>query len=387
MSRSNLFGRRIHIAGSVSMDEGVASEVNVRRAREVISALVAELVVLGANFVIPVDAEKTRGDGLPICFDWLVWEAVSAHIAARPSGVPGPFIVAVKHHKNEEQIPPAYADLWNAMRRSDLVEIESAAHWNMASKRMEGQARHGDVLVTLGGGEGVLYLANLYHDAGRPVVPLNFPLGPKDTGSLRLFSYGTSAAGAARLFQPAGNVPAQTLLNRIESHSKKLVDDEVRDIVALLNALDRPRAFVVRLLDPLHADFEAVENYFSDVVRPVLEDSLGYRMTVVDGNQAFDHARIDQDIFEKLHRSQLVVADITGARPNCFIELGYALGRALPTVLLARQDTQHPFDVATYAGLHWTATGTPADKQRALQNHWSAVRRRPAIVPTEPLIP
>ena len=47
------------------------------------------------------------------------------------------------------------------------MKIENAAHWNMNSKRMEAQARSGDILVTLGGTEGVLYLANLYHDAGR----------------------------------------------------------------------------------------------------------------------------------------------------------------------------------------------------------------------------
>ena len=52
--------------------------------------------------------------------------------------------------------------------------MESAAHWNMASKRMEMQARYGDILVALGGTEGVAFLANLYYDAGKPVVPIEF---------------------------------------------------------------------------------------------------------------------------------------------------------------------------------------------------------------------
>jgi hypothetical protein len=37
---------------------------------------------------------------------------------------------------------------------------------------MEAQACYGDILIALGGGEGegVLFLANLYHDAGKPVI-------------------------------------------------------------------------------------------------------------------------------------------------------------------------------------------------------------------------
>ena len=75
-----------------------------------------------------------------------------------------------------DQIPHEYADLWDELRGSALVQIENAAHWNMNSKRMETQARFGDILVPLGGTEGVLFLANLYHNAGKPIVPLNSPL-------------------------------------------------------------------------------------------------------------------------------------------------------------------------------------------------------------------
>jgi len=35
----------------------------------------------------------------------------------------------------------------------------------MNSKRMEAQARWGDILIPVGGSEGALFLANLYHDA------------------------------------------------------------------------------------------------------------------------------------------------------------------------------------------------------------------------------
>ena len=76
MSVSSLFGRRIHIAGSIADDRSVAPTAEVKRARKLIKLLVPRLVERGATFVLPIDEEKPReADGLPICFDWLVLRA------------------------------------------------------------------------------------------------------------------------------------------------------------------------------------------------------------------------------------------------------------------------------------------------------------------------
>lgn len=89
MARSSLFGRRIHIAGSVVEDVAVASADDVSAARDLVASLVRELVKRGANFVVPVDAEPLRkADGQPICFDWLIWKAIKDNLALRPGGVP-----------------------------------------------------------------------------------------------------------------------------------------------------------------------------------------------------------------------------------------------------------------------------------------------------------
>lgn len=386
MLRSPLFGRRIHIAGSIPDDLAIASTEAVDQARDLIAGLVKELVRRGATFVIPVDAEKPRpSDGRPICFDWLIWQTLDASLALRPAGAPNPLAVAVQHYKNEEQIPKDFEALWDGLRNSDLVQIENAAHWNMASKRMEAQARFGDILVAIGGGEGVLFLANLYHDAGRPIVPLNAPLCAPDTGARRLVSFGLSSTQAHRLFQATGATP-HSWVNRINFRSNKPVAERVTEVIDLLEALEPPKAFVVRLVNPGHADFADVEAFFSTVVQPIIEGELGYKLTVVDGRQPYEHARIDQEIFAKLHRSSVVLADITGARPNCFLELGYALGRGLPTMLMAKEGSEHPFDVYTLSGLRWKTGGTLDERRRLFREHWNAIRNRPPLVPMEPLI-
>lgn len=386
MSRSPLFGRRIHIAGSIPDDLAAASTAAVDEARTLVQGLVKELVKCGATFVIPVDAEKTRSaDGRPICFDWLIWQTLQANLSSRPSGAINPLAIAVQHHKNEEQVPPAFEALWDELRMSDLVQIENAAHWNMASKRMEAQARWGDILLPIGGGEGVLFLANVYHDAGKPVVPLNSPICTPDTGARRLFSFGLASSQAGRLFQSSGVSP-HAWINRINFRSTNPVSERMTAIVDLLEALEPPSAFVVRLLNPDHEDFADVDAYFNTVVQPIVEGELGYKLTVVDGRQPYEYARIDQEIFAKLHRSRVVLADITGVRPNCFLELGYGLGRGLPTMLMAKEGCQYPFDIVTFSGLRWKASDTVHERRRLFREHWDAIRNRPPLVPMEPLI-
>jgi hypothetical protein len=176
-------------------------------------------------------------------------------------------------------------------------------------------------------------------------------------------------------------------INRINFPSRRSVNEKVTEIIALLEALERPTAFGVRLLNRDHGDFQAVEDYFTSVVKPIIEDEFGYKLVVVDGKQPFDAPRIDQEIFAKLHRSAVIIADITASRPNCFLELGYALGRSLPVMVLARKDTKHPFDIETLAGHHWTSSGSVDERRRLFREHWAAIRNRPPLVPMEPLIP
>lgn len=386
MPRSALFGRRIHISGSISTDPVVASAHDVDCARRVVVALVEALARRGATFVIPVDRENLRADGKPICFDWLIWETLQANLMHRPHDAPAPLAIAVQHYKSEDQVPDDKAALWYSLRFSPLIRIENAAFWNMAAKRMEAQARVGDVLLTLGGAEGVLFLANLYHDAGKPVVPLDLPITGEHDGSRKLFAYGLTSAQSERLFRTADQLGAHAWINRVRSTPRQTPEQSAACVVELLEALAPPRAFGVRLLNPKHAEYDAVENHFETVVRPVLEGELGYELTVIDGRSPFEKARIDDEIFAKLHRSGVVIADITGSRPNCFLELGYALGRQLPTMVMAREGSDTPFDITTVSGLHWDASASLRDRRQAFREHWNAIRNRPPLVPVEPLI-
>jgi hypothetical protein len=48
---------------------------------------------------------------------------------------------------------------------------------------------------------------------------------------------------------------------------------------------------------------------------------------------------------ERIDSAELLVADLSGANPNVYLEVGYAWGRGLPTVLLASDEKDLLFDV------------------------------------------
>lgn len=393
MQHLPLLGRRVHIAGSIVADQNVAAMEDVRQARAFVESLTAELVKSGATFIVPVDDEKPRQcDDIPICFDWLIQKTIFANLIHRPreaAALSGsPLIVAVQHYKSEAQIPAQYADLWDQLRGSDLVYVENANQWDMNSKRLEMQALHGDILITLGGSEGVLFLANLYHDAGKPVVPLNFPITPADKGSRRLFDLALNRQYSERFFRTGDGSPAHGLINRINFATRHDIAHRVRTVMELLKTLERPAVFGVRLLNPKHDKYSSVEDYFEGVVKPVVE-SLGLKLVIVDGKKSSEESIINLEIFTKLHRSNVVIADMTGERPNNFIELGYALGRGHRVMVTAEEGTHNPFDIGPVPTHFWkpSSSASLTERKNALLEYWRANERRRRIVEPDPLVP
>ena len=87
------------------------------------------------------------------------------------------------------------------------------------------------------------------------------------------------------------------------------------------------------------------ENVLYEKERSVqVVESLGFKLVIVDGRKTSEESITNLEIFTKLHRSNVVIADMTGERPNNFIELGYALRGDSRVLVTARQGSNRPFD-------------------------------------------
>lgn len=382
-----MFRRRVHIAGSISSCQKVASAEAVNRARSFVEELVKELIPRGASFVLPVDDEKTRptDDGLPLCFDWLVWKTLYENIEQRPPEIEEKYVIAVQHHKSKDQIPEEYKPIWEGMQGLKAIDPRTVGGWNMGAKRLEAQASHGDVLLLLGGEEGVIHLANLYRDAGKPVIPLPFEIVDEGAGARKLIKdVGLSRLSPVWLFSM--NTEERTPHEWMESLDKGN-ELQVKDLLELLDNLLPPAAFVIRLLDPKDKNYEEVDRYHNEVLKPLVEDEYGFRLVTINPQHSYEEPWLNQEIFKKLHRSQVVLADLTSLRDNCLVELGYALGRGLRTLLLAKEGVDLPFDLKMRPALLRQENQTVEDKKNKFREHWHSTLNLPPLVPREDLVP
>lgn len=154
---------------------------------------------------------------------------------------------------------------------------------------------------------------------------------------------------------------AETLQPAARLHSLRLeaatdIDALAAATVSLIDDLRPPTAFYVRLLDPSAAEYPTVERFFRDVVDPVIVER-GFTPREM-GRETPETAFMNEEIFNVLHRTALVVVDLTAMRTNCLMELGYALGRRRRFIISARDGTRLGFDHDKLPTYFWKDAGT-----------------------------
>lgn len=90
---------------------------------------------------------------------------------------------------------------------------------------------------------------------------------------------------------------------------------------------------------------------------PELEDVFHYGIQGPVRGAGLLCERVDQAVFdgpivqrirERIDSAKVVIADLSMANPNVYLEVGYAWGRGRPTILLVRDVKELRFDVASY---------------------------------------
>jgi hypothetical protein len=381
----DLRGRRIHIVGSADQE---ADEGKLTYVHSLVSELVVALAVEGASFIIPFGKEpllKDCNNGPSIIFDWTVAEAVSRVLKdsrTQASGPNGRLVSTLATSKTDTQIPANRRAVYTELREGNAVNLEFIEPgWSAGAFRRQRLAQLGDILIGVSGGEGVEHLAIEYSSKGKPVIPLDIQIGAsKRDGS----------GGAARLFERALTQPndffrvaadqsPSDLLDRTRTRNCETETNKVViSIMELLHALVPPEVFYVRLLNNALPEYSSVETFFRVTVDQLVKD-LGYKpMQLGIGKNEF--AWMNQAIFDSLHHSAVVLVDLTALRPNCFMELGYALGNKQRVIVAARDDTKIPFDSFALEAFMWNESEAPAQRLNRFRKHWERNINMPTLV-------
>lgn len=389
--RSWLRGRRLQISGSANAKTDSSL---ITYAHEVVRGLVKEVMLAGGGIVVGLGKEPRQeganADAPSLLFDWTALETAADCIASGASAWPRKFglpIVVATSEKAESEIPLNRRSLYNALLKSGLLQVESIMPGSRAATFVrQRQAAFGDALVILGGGTGVEHSASLYLQRRRPVVPLDLPLGASrddGTGGARRLSK-EARSDPARFFRFASsfsNTEGAALATIATRDGTVSHADISTGVAELISKLAQPTAFFVRLVNSAHPKFSAVESFFRDVVDPVVAEAGLTRVEI--GTDASEHAFMNVGIFESLHFSSMAIVDVTGERPNCFIELGYNLGTQNRLLVTAEDGTKLPFDQQMIPCHFWNPSATVAERKNALVEFWEKNINRPPIIKVE----
>lgn len=382
-----MFGRRVQIAGSASAKTDPSLIVY---AHEVVRGLVKAVIGAGGGIVVGLGREprpEGAADAPSLLFDWTALETAAESITSGLNKWPTQYglpIVVATSEKAESEIPDNRRGLYDALLKSGLLQVESIMPGSRAAAFLrQRQAAFGDALVILGGGTGVEHSANLYLQRHKPVIPLDLPLGASRDdgtgGAQRLSKEARSEPTRFFHFDPAyANTEGAALASIATRNGTVPPADISANIAELLRKLARPTAFYVRLLNPDHAKFAVVESFFREVVDPVVQEAGLSRVEI--GTDKSEHAFMNVAIFESLHFSSMAIVDVTGERPNCFIELGYGLGTQNRVLVTAEEGTKLPFDQEMIPCHFWKPGAPVADKKKALIEFWEKYINRPPIV-------
>jgi hypothetical protein len=363
-------GLRVHLTGSAAADcDGELLAV----AHTFVRYLCERLIADGEGLLVGAGDDPHGEAGLPCIFDWTALEEIAAAPVPDPGWPatrPGRYF-AVASQSGIQRVPELRQPTWRSCQeRSDFKLDLTPAGWRMAGLIRDHQLLHGDVLVALGGGAGAELLAQQYREDGKPVIPIHAEIGAlnKDGNGGSRYLHEKALSEPETFFHlrdDSGDAASRLSALRLTTDGDP--ETLAADTAELLADLQPRPAFYVRLLDTNHEDFDVVESFFRGVVDPVVE-SKGFRPGEI-GMHPPEKAFINDEIFHSLHYASLVIVDLTGVRPNCMMELGYALGRRRRYLLSAVKGTNLPFDSDKLPTFLWDP-GAEHDERAEAYGEW-----------------
>jgi hypothetical protein len=95
---------------------------------------------------------------------------------------------------------------------------------------------------------------------------------------------------------------------------------------------------------------ELLDSAFATAIQPAATDFDLEAFTIAEVENSDP---LPPQILRAIERSRVVLADLTGDRPNCYFEAGYALGQRKEIILTCREGDKPHFDVADRKIIFW----------------------------------
>ena len=201
-------------------------------------------------------------------------------------------------------------------------------------------------------------------------------------GKRSLFNFGavsylTVVKTQAKLKRPGkGKAPSELKDSKfIKEHN---ATEEFVNEIRILQSVPATRSLLQQALsEPKNQIFvvmkfgdRLLDSAYEGVIKP-LGTEFGFKVLRVDEIQ--DSGHITSQILESIASSKIVLVDLTGERPNCYYEAGYAHALGKEIIFCVKTGEAVHFDLAGYRCIEWD---TEAALRRKLRERLSAYAER-----------
>lgn len=343
----NLYNRSIQIAGSYSND--IDKQI-VDFSHDLIKFISRNLFEKEAIIVSAVGKEDCN-------YDWDILETAYEYATNMSfSDKTREVVKVISSEKSESQIPNNRKELWHNITGNGIISLNRIKPgWNAGAIKRQKQEEFSDALLILGGGEGIEHSAYLHVLHGKPVLALDIPIGSsyKDgLGGSPLINR-KSISDPDKFFPRIENTVGTKLVHlNFENWKNSPIDEYAYKVLDFLEFVIKPQVFYIRLLNKKMEEYNSVEKFFRNVVDPIVKN-LRYSIVEMDTSYV-KNPFLNVEIFREIHNSSVIIADLSGLRPNCFVEMGYSFGLNKKVLLTAMNGTILPFDSNQIPCFFWS---------------------------------
>jgi hypothetical protein len=201
--------------------------------------------------------------------------------------------------------------------------------------------------------------------------------GKKSLFNFGAISYLTVVKTKNKLERSKEGKPPQRLQDRAFVARNNVTEEFLRDIrliqsthlsrSLLQQTLSKPlkRIFVIMKFGDRHLD-----SAYKGVIKPVGE-LFGFEVIRID--EIEDSGNISTQVLENIARSQIIIAELTGERPNCYYECGYAHALGREIIFVIRKGEKIHFDLSNYRFIQWE---TEHELRRKLRRRLDSLESR-----------
>ena len=117
---------------------------------------------------------------------------------------------------------------------------------------------------------------------------------------------------------------------------------------------------------------KTLDSAYRGAIKPVIEE---FKYSPLRIDEIEDAGSITDQILDQLARSEIVLADLTGERPNCYYEAGFAHALEKEMIFTILKSSRPHFDLAAYRFIQWE---TEDELRTQLRQRFAAIQKRQA---------